>query len=466
MVFDMRAKARTEIKFMGANRMKKWFALLFLAVCLLLSSCANFNQEKKPVLNPAPLKSVAPHVADTPAPTALPSGAIEQPKPSAEKGAGYYSSKQYGFSISYPKEWGPYAKSPSLNGAILYEKDGSIVQVQGGRIDRKRIKKEIQQAEEAGFEVYHVITARGERGTWMEGSKEVLRFVIAGKEKYFEFIAVTKQAFYNENQAVLYDTAKRLFLKEEPDRSAFLEGDPLEAYKKYLAELPTEHVRNVTLAEKMFLMLVGEDKSVNDKLQQLFEEFYDDVIFDADYPVIENGHKINEQALQENGLRINFSESGEYFAAMPGYLYDHFARYLTDASQEYLLNLKTEAEGAPNTYLIEDAMLSISYNELSDRITLWEDFAKKYPKDNRAHSAEENAKFYLQVYLDPFNSSLPDSEGALEQEVRESYVRFIENYPNSKYHKAVKGFYKVLAENDFMQTEEVEKYLADRGFEG
>ena len=95
-----------------------------------------------------------------------------------------------------------------------------------------------------------------------------------------------------------------------------------------------------------------------------------------------------------NGIRINSSESGEYLASRPSFLYNEFGNYLSDSLREYeqikMQELLEIGDEEHSTYLIEDAALFISWDELSDRIIRLENYINKYPDTLEKEEASYN----------------------------------------------------------------------------
>ena len=133
--------------------------------------------------------------------------------------------------------------------------------------------------------------------------------------------------------------------------------------------------------------------------------------------------------------------------------------------QDFLKIRQSEFEQAGRTYLVEDAALSITWDQLSDRIVDWQNYLDKYPDYPGKKEVEGYISFYLDLYL--LNFGLDNTpmfiNGVLTDEVRMSYERFIEKYHGTKYHGIVKEYYNLLKKHDFNITEEAKNFLADNG---
>jgi hypothetical protein len=50
----------------------------------------------------------------------------------------------------------------------------------------------------------------------------------------------------------------------------------------------------------------------------------------------------------------------------------------------------------------------------------------------------------------------------LADEPRNSYLKFTENYPNSRYYSVISGLYQIYKENSFLYTVDIEYFFIDQ----
>src|SRR5437879_8312582 len=79
--------------------------------------------------------------------------------------------------------------------------------------------------------------------------------------------------------------------------------------------------------------------------------------------------------LQRHGFDLNSSEGNAFVHADAGRLLDAFGPLLTPAMREYLSIRNVERQAR----FSEDAALQISWDSLSDRIAVWDQFLQQYP---------------------------------------------------------------------------------------
>lgn len=378
-----------------------------------------------------------------------------------------YVNSLYGYSLKYPKEWNSLDESPAGDGVVLHSDDQKEIRVYGGFDIDHYIENYINEALSSGFEVHDFITDYGEAGKLIEGKdqgKRRFHFIIVNKDRQCQFNALVTEELYPECRDLFIKTAATLFLGES-DITEIDKADPLPGYQQYVELLNPENLRSIELAEEMYKQYVTDDKITNDNLFRVFRDFYNKVIGCCHDYYWRGGMPVSEEILTKSGLRTNHSESGEFFAEDPSYLPANFASTLSEGLQEFLKIRQTEFEQAGRTYLVEDAALTITWDQLSDRIVDWQNYLDKYPDYPGKKEVEGYISFYLDLYL--LNFGLDNTpmfiNGVLTDEVRMSYERFIEKYHGTKYHGIVKEYYNLLKKHDFIITEEAKSYLADNG---
>jgi len=244
----------------------------------------------------------------------------------------------------------------------------------------------------------------------------------------------------------------------------------LKAYHKILADLPVNNITSVSSAIDRYKELVCSDKTVNDRLFWCFESFY--------YNVIEEMSNLNSGVIDDdkvelfklNGIEQYYSEAGPFIWIKPGFLYDQFASTTSDALREWLKISKNEEIQQGYTYFVEDALLVISWNDLSDRIIVWEKFIKDYGDYERfGEYAQSSIDFYLWLYMDPPYQGMktfPYMNGKTgENELKLSYERFIKYHATSEYMPTIKGYYDILLRSDFIVNQEAREYLEENGID-
>lgn len=240
-----------------------------------------------------------------------------------------------------------------------------------------------------------------------------------------------------------------------------------DGYALFVAQLPVNNIDSITEAVQKYKALAGENKDLNDRRFRVFRTFFYNFIENQN-TLIGNEHSVlnepNHEILKENGLRINSSESGDYLNKRPSFMLNEFSIYLSDSLREYeqieMLESLEIGDEEHSTYLIEDAALFISWDELSDRIIRLEDYLKRYPNTSERKNALSKIDFYLWLYTASNFDNTPVFHGYnLNESLTKSYERFISKYKNSKYYELINGYYNVLKKNKFKLNDRVIEYL-------
>ncbi len=234
-----------------------------------------------------------------------------------------------------------------------------------------------------------------------------------------------------------------------------------------ISELPINDINSIKKAVGKYKDLAGENYELNDNRFRVFRVFFYNLIKSENDVIWDNYDKVREynlDMLKENGIRINSSESGEYLASRPSFLYNEFGNYLSDSLREYeqikMQELLEIGDEEHSTYLIEDAALFISWDELSDRIIRLENYINKYPDTLEKEEALNSIGYYIWIYTASALDNTPVYQGnKLSESVMDSYKRFINTYEESNYYDVISGYYDILSKNGFYLNDDVIKYL-------
>ncbi|WXR60508.1 hypothetical protein WG909_09285 [Peptostreptococcaceae bacterium AGR-M142] len=152
---------------------------------------------------------------------------------------------------------------------------------------------------------------------------------------------------------------------------------------------------------------------------------------------------------------LNFVKDGGYIIYTPegmiNYLVDYEAinEYSTSVSKDMANYLKFKAMDSANPAHI-DAGLAISYEELSNRIALGEDFLKDYDKNNKIQrkiAIEEYLYFSSYIHGEANTPPFDFNTGKIQPDLLASYKNDIQS--NSFYGTLIKELLEVLEANDY-----------------
>ncbi|MFS1513545.1 hypothetical protein VQL36_14040 [Chengkuizengella sp. SCS-71B] len=231
-----------------------------------------------------------------------------------------------------------------------------------------------------------------------------------------------------------------------------------EFINEQLEDVPKEVITNLLLALEDQLTAqikdfsqVLEDDEVQLKLEELSKE---------------NNFEINE--IQEEALKEQLAEiveNGYKMELLKGTYkvkidYSQMEIYKTDVTEEMSEYITIQAKESSQLYE-KDLMLTISWEELSDRLAHTEKFLSSYPESVRANIIE---RIYLN-YLIPYLQGLPNTPAydveskQFNQELIDSYTQWIESYPDSRTTLIIREHLQNLKEANYLYTNEIAKSL-------
>lgn len=241
------------------------------------------------------------------------------------------------------------------------------------------------------------------------------------------------------------------------------ENVPLE---KLLSSLPNNDLASIKTALDKCKASLTENISANDEILRKFIPFYHSVIDNVN-SITEGKQEYSEEDLLINGIRKSFSESGEFYSGSPDFLYENFYPFVSEGLKEYL-RIERDEMKQTSTYLLEDAALSISWDELADRILVWEGFINRFPQYLEAARAKSSIEFYLWVYTASTLDNTPvfmHQNKSLNPGVKASYEKLIASNNDSKCRTIITEYYSILKKNNFVLTNESIEYLKGKSID-
>ncbi|WP_276877885.1 hypothetical protein [Chryseobacterium joostei] len=169
---------------------------------------------------------------------------------------------------------------------------------------------------------------------------------------------------------------------------------------------------------------------LNDLHIDILDKYVDYHTRDADtYNLPENVKKI---AAELNKAGLEFRVMGEGLTeihSLPEYYVSVFKNKVTPDYDAYISQI---AKDNKENYAVNGGLL-ITWEELGDRLIVWENFMNKYPKSPLIKVVKQDYHNYLLDYLLGMDSDrIYDSEeGKIYDDKREEYNRIIKKYPNS-----------------------------------
>ncbi len=242
-------------------------------------------------------------------------------------------------------------------------------------------------------------------------------------------------------------------------------------YCDYLKKLDTRELNSISLAINRFNQIKSQDKTINDDLYRYFYNIYNAVIdnYNDSVETEEEVRALDKDVLEKNGLVVIGGEAGTFLYGKAYFIPSVFGDYVTNEVKEFL-ELTAEARFMRGEgYMFEDGYLTLTWDEVADLIVKYENYFFKYPHyDVETDAALYNLDYYLYLFtqcLDTITFSYMSDDNGNEFELRDSYTRFFEIYPQSRYHPILKGYFEIINNNGFKFDEHARQYLIKNGIE-
>ncbi len=186
-----------------------------------------------------------------------------------------------------------------------------------------------------------------------------------------------------------------------------------------------------------------------------------------DYSVgkLNQPEKIEDQKIKEvitkiknNGYSIYMEEGDFYLEPDPQFILSNLIQGL---SNPYIAFLELELMEVED-HALSDGAIIIPWDELADRIANWDYYINKYPDSEESQFARKNYyKPYLHFYFVGLDNTptYQYETNILDNQVKNSYERFMEQYPDTEAYKKVKDVYERLEKNEFIYNDELKQYL-------
>jgi hypothetical protein len=199
-----------------------------------------------------------------------------------------------------------------------------------------------------------------------------------------------------------------------------------------------------------------------------FRRFYYEVEMEQNEVERFEGDEVDDiflKALDQNGFRLSSSEGMSYVDEHPKFLHRKFGERVSEPVSTFLrLRVNELKEG-----IFDDAVLTISFENLADRVRTWERYMAEHPDT----SLFDEARYFYQVYLLTLlegSSNTPIYDYRREQKtgamtvyrnVQDIYRDFAEDRLSMKSTKIVKEYLALLEKSNFQQSEEADAFLHD-----
>ncbi|WP_338984166.1 hypothetical protein LDK15_04665 [Fusobacterium nucleatum] len=225
-------------------------------------------------------------------------------------------------------------------------------------------------------------------------------------------------------------------------------------------------------ANKLYEQYVEDNENILYKIGESTEKFLDSIYYGpSEEQFTEKDWNDTNKILNKYDLELwDVGEGMVTIRELPHLYYDIFKDYVTDDYKEYL---KIWAKDDEELYQA-DAGLSISFEELGERIITWENFLNKFPNSILKPKVTALLNSYREDYILGMENT-PTIDGGYDnipitiyEEAKKEYDRFMKNYPNSPTVELIKYFienYKNENIHELIKSKIFEKFEKDESID-
>jgi len=250
----------------------------------------------------------------------------------------------------------------------------------------------------------------------------------------------------------------------------------LNEYASFIDSISSPRIENSTIAAKKYQSLfksAGAD--IRDTAFTIFDKYYERLTDKLDnsaeresidldtYFAYSTSHpKVPQKVAQyvkrltQNGFRVGEEEGMCYIQQDRDFVATWFYNYVSPVMKKYLIQLNKENK----LIYMEDAGITINYDELVDRALWWEQFVKNQPYFIAKKSAVANQRTYLTLLIEGSdNTWVMDPETKkLDDYFKKAYADVENKSPSSDVGKTVIPYYHLLLNG---QTASADSLLRD-----
>ena len=225
-------------------------------------------------------------------------------------------------------------------------------------------------------------------------------------------------------------------------------------------------------ANKLYEQYVEDNENILYKIGEATEKFLDSIYYGSEEEQFtEKDWNDTNKILNKYDLELwDVGEGMVIIRELPHLYYDIFKDYVTDDYKEYLKNWAKDDEELYQA----DAGLCITFEELGDRITRWENLLNKFPNSTLKQRVVDLLNSYREDYILGMDNT-PTRDGGYDnvpitiyEEAKKEYDRFMKKYPNSPTVELIKYFienYKNENIYELIKSKIFEKFEKDESID-
>jgi hypothetical protein len=250
----------------------------------------------------------------------------------------------------------------------------------------------------------------------------------------------------------------------------------LDSFFEIAGGLPLDDVPSAAALLAAYRRLALEGP-VNDALFFMYEEYMQFVCEGLNAACEDEppeGPEIND-AVENGFLFIADDDYYSYFILRPDFLKYTFTDSVSARTGAFLNLLAKHYDFHGGSDLTLNNTLMVTLDQLAEMIVDWENYLGAYPSAPNRSDIESNLDYYKKIYIGSIqieNTGFYSLEGVDENGEtlyklmtgpRQSYLRFIENYPDSEFHPLIVELFTIYADNSFLYTAGVEDFFRKHG---
>lgn len=194
------------------------------------------------------------------------------------------------------------------------------------------------------------------------------------------------------------------------------------------------------------------DQEVQNEIREIYEPGFDVNIADQ----LDDGKlKSLLTEARDTGYKVETAE-GTYFLIMDYSFYKKYSEYVTEDLRDYIEIMAIESSKVP----AKDAGLVIGWDEIVERAMLQDKFLRDYSDSIKKDEVKELYKKYVTFTLLGLNNTplFKYDTKTMNEEAKAAYMQAAESDESGGYIQLLKEYLKVLEQNDYKLTDQVDEY--------
>lgn len=252
------------------------------------------------------------------------------------------------------------------------------------------------------------------------------------------------------------------------------EGSSYKQFSDGLLEFDLSKVESIGLAADLFRKTAVASTEINDRMFNVFEEFYFVVI--NGISIYNSIDEIDDEYIDSAANNwITVTKEGRKINAYPlaGKLRENLGVFLSQGLNDYLLLSDLERgllDSVNSVGYIKEDELAVSIDNVAEFLYLWKKFTVDYPYSYPFNfKAQQKSEKLMDIYIgrnDLIISPLYAAENRIINDAaRQSYDKFLTEYIRSPYRRLIQEYYGILNDNGFTFSESVEEYVKNINYE-